>query len=333
MPRGFTKQGLLAAAAAGLFLLLAPLFVESSYIRHLMIIAMLYAVVAASWDLSLGYGGVMNFAHVAFFGVGAYVSAVLSKTLGLPVPLAFLAGALGAAVAATLVAIPVLRLSGIYVILVTFAFSQLVVQIVISQAEITGGSVGMVMIPSLEVAGHRFAYDGKLGYYYLALVLFAASLLAIHRIVGSPFGRAVIALRDNPDYAVARGISLARTRLLVLVASACFAGLAGAFYATYLRVASPTIFGFGQLTLVLSILLVGGAATTWGSAIAAFVMVGLDQALIDIGPSRHLIVALLIIATLRFYPGGLFAAMKALAGGFKGRDGSLDSRPEVQNGR
>ena len=226
-------------------LIVLPFVVPSPYIRHLLIIAFIYAIVASNWDLSLGYAGVFNFGHIAFFAAGSYGSAILSKTIGITpwatIPMAGLIGV----VAALIVCLPVLRLKGIYVVLVTFAFSQLCFQLVLSQEEITGGSMGMPLLPTLKIGDYNFGRDGKFGYYYVGLFLLVLSTIYLHRLVRSRFGTSIVALRDNEDYAVSRGISLARQRMLTLGLSAFFTGVAGGFYSTYVRVASPEIFGFG----------------------------------------------------------------------------------------
>ena len=220
-------------------LIVLPLVVPSPYIRHLLIVAFLYGIVASNWDLSMGYGGIFNFGHIAFFALGVYASAILSKSFGItPWATIPMAGVVGV-IAALIVSLPVLRLKGIYVVLVTFAFSQLCLQLILSQSEVTGGSLGMPLLPPLKLGDYNFARDGKFGYYYVALFLLVASTVYLHRLVRSHFGVSMVALRDNEDYAISRGISLARQRLLTLASSALFTGIAGGFYATYLRVASP----------------------------------------------------------------------------------------------
>ena len=111
---------------------------------------------------------------------------------------------------------------------------------------------------------------------------------------------------------LARGVSIGRQRLIVLVASAAPAGIAGALYASYLRVASPEVFGFDMLSIVLIILLLGGAASITGPVIASFLVTGSTEALTDPGPSRFMIIAVVIVAILRFYPGGLSAFIERL---------------------
>lgn len=309
--RDRTFFALLAAGVAGLALL-PFLGVGSSY-RHFLILAFLYAVVASNWDLSLGYGGILNFAHPAFFALGVYGYAISASTLGVEPWFALvLAGGVGV-VAALIIALPVLRLRGIYVILVTFAFGQICLQIVLSQSQITGGSQGMVLLPGLQLGDWNFARDGRMGYYYAALLLLLLSTIYLRIVVRSPFGRSIQALRDNEPYAVSRGISVGRQRIMTMAASAVFTGMAGGMYAAYLRVASPEVFGFDFLIIVLSALLLGGTSTIAGPVMAALLLTLLSEWMMELGAWRFLILAVLIVGVLRFYPGGLYALVERLA--------------------
>ena len=301
-----------ALMAAWLALLLvAPLVLTGSYPRHLLIASLVYAVVAANWDISLGFGGLFNFAHLAFFGVGLYVSAILSKLLGLDPWLAILLAGAVATAAAALVSLPVVRLRGIYVVLVTFAFGQLVQQLVLSQADVTGGSQGMVMVPPLRIGSYNFARDGKLAYCYAAIALFALSVLLLRSLVRSPLGIAIQAVRDDEDYAAARGISAARTHFLAIVTSAPLTGIAGGFLGAYSRVASTDVFGFGTLSLVLSMVLLGGAGTLYGPLAAAFVLTFVSEALVGLGIWRFLIISAGMVLVLIAFPGGLASMFKS----------------------
>lgn len=291
-------------------LVILPFFVPSAYIRHLIIIAIVYAIVASNWNFSLGYGGIFNFGHLAFFGLGAYASAILAKTVGISPWATIVLAGLVAVIAAIIVSVPVLRLKGIYVVLVTFAFSQLCLQLIMSQATITGGSQGFPLVPQLKIGDYSFASDDKFGYYYVALILLVLSTLYLGRLVRSHFGVSVMALRDNEDYAVSRGISLARQRLLTLVASALFTGMAGGFFSTYTRVASPEIFGFGPLSLALSMMLLGGTGSIYGPIVGAFLITILSEAMVNLGPTRFLIIAAMIVLVLLFYPGGVIVGLR-----------------------
>ncbi len=307
-------NGFMPVMLALLGLLVVPFVFTETYSRHIMILVFLYAVVASNWDLSLGFGGIVNFAHLAFFALGLYTYGILAKMVGIDPWIAiFLGGAVAVAFAA-LLAIPILRLEGIYVILVTIAAAQLLSRIIISQSEYTGGSVGMVLLPRLSIGDFKLAGNGRIGYYYAALALLVASTVFLYKLERSSLGRAIKALHDNKYYAISRGVSEARIRLLTLCASALFPGIAGGLYGAYVRVASPGVFGLGFLTLILSIVLVGGIATLWGSLVAALIIMLLSEALADYGAWRDIVTALLIIGVVVVYPGGIFAVMQELWG-------------------
>ncbi|MGI9506966.1 MAG: branched-chain amino acid ABC transporter permease [Geminicoccaceae bacterium] len=308
LPR-FVWIGLIAV------LLVLPLFVEDSYIRHLFITAFLYAVIASNWDLTLGYAGIFNFGHLTFFGAGVYTAAITAKTFGISPWLAIALGGLTAALIAAVLAAPVVRLKGIYVVLVTFAFSQLVLQVILSQSQITGGAQGIVRIPYLSLGDYKFIRDYKLGYYYLALGLLSVSTLFLLWLAGTPFGKSLRAIRDNEDYARARGISVSRQRMLAMVVSAVFTGVAGGFFAIYLRVASPDVFGFGALSLALSMVLIGGVGTIMGPILAALVLTFATETMAGIRgmeKARFIVVAVGMVLVLRFTPGGLLGVLGRL---------------------
>ena len=318
--------GLVPVLCIVALLLVLPLFVQGSFFRHLMVLAFIYAVVAASWDLSFGYGGLLNFAHVALFAVGIYAYGILAKTYGVNPWLAVLLAGFAAAFFASVMMIPVLRLDGMYIILVTIAFTQILYQGVISQSDITGGTSGMVTLPALSIDGYRLTKNQKIGYYYVGLSLLISCTAALYLITRSALGRTIVALRDNKYYARSRGISEWKTRLATLTISAFFAGIAGGFYGSYVRVASPDIFGIGSLTLILSILLVGGIGTLWGPILAAFLITLVSELLSDLGPWREIVVAASIIVVMVFYPGGLWGMVQEIRESLQTLNASLRSR-------
>lgn len=310
-----------------LFAILPAVGLDASY-RHFLILAFIYAIVASNWDLTLGYGGILNFAHPAFFAIGVYIYSILARVVGVEPFLAIAAAGLASVAAACIIALPVLRLRGIYVILVTFAFGQICLQIVLSQSNVTGGSLGMVLVPSIEIGDWNFARDGRMGFYYLTLLALVLSTIYLRVITQSPFGRSIQALRDNEPYAVSRGVSVARARILTMAGSAIFTGFAGALYASYLRAASPEVFGFDLLIIFLSALLLGGTSTIVGPIMAAVVLTLLSEWMMELGAWRFLVLAAVIVAVLRFYPGGLYALVTRAGGALTARR-RLGGRPRT----
>jgi len=314
---GSCRKELALAGLCLLGLVLLPLLVTESYWRHVMIMVFIYAVAASSWDLTLGYGGIFNFGHLAFFGIGLYAYGVLTTVFGVWPWYAFALAGLASGFAAVVVTIPILRLTGIYIVLVTFGFGQLVMQIVLSQSELTGGTQGMIRIPVLPVGNHNFIRDGKLGHYFMALGLFTIATIALRVFVRSRTGLGLVALRDSEDYAVSRGISVARARLIALTFSALIAGCAGAFYGSYYRTASADVFGMGFASLILSAILLGGAGSIYGPIAATLALTVISEALTNSGTVsgtfRPMMIAVIIIAVVLIYPGGIAGALRSLS--------------------
>ena len=311
-------------AAVGIVIFLAiPLVVDNKLLIHLAILGMLYAIVASNWDLTLGYAGVFNFAHLAFFGIGAYTSGIITVKLGISPWIGIPCGGATAALASIIVSIPAIRLRGIYVALLTFASGQLVLLLLLSQPLITGGQQGLTGVPQLQIGDYLFR-ESAFAHFYLVGALLLCSTIFLRRLVNSDFGLSLIALRDFEEYAVARGIPLARQRLLAFLYSSIFPGLAGGVYAHFLIVASPDIFGFSLVTLVLSMVLVGGVATIYGPVIIGVVMTFVSELMasseimsdlfgISSGPVRFMFVAVLIVLTMRFFPQGVWGLIKGYA--------------------
>lgn len=292
-------------------LALLPFVFTDSYSRHVLIMIFIYAVVASNWDLSLGYGGVFNFGHLALFGIGVYAYSLLTKLAEMDPWVALFVSGVLSVIAAVAVTIPILRLKGIYIILVTFGFAQLVMQVILSQSDYTGGTQGIVRIPGLYWFDHNMVRDAKFAYFYIALAMLALSTVFLRVFVRSRTGISIVALRDNEEYAVSRGISLARQRLITLAASAFFTGVAGAFYAAYQRNASVEVFGMSLATIILSMVLLGGTSTIYGAIIASFVLTVFSESMADFGAWRPIITAVLIIVVMLVYPGGIMGMLKS----------------------
>lgn len=293
---------------------LAPLVFTDAYSRHVLIMVFIYAMVASNWDLSLGYGGVFNFGHIALFGIGVYAYSLLTKLAAMDPWLAMAASGAIATLAAVVVTIPILRLKGIYIILVTFGFAQLVMQVILSQSDYTGGTQGLVRIPGLYWFDHNMVRDAKFAYFYIALALLVLSTVFLRLFVRSRLGISIVALRDNEEYAISRGISLVRQRLITLAASAYFTGVAGAFYAAYQRNASVEVFGMSLATIILSMILLGGTGTIYGAIIASFALTVFSEVMADFGAWRPIITAVLILVVMLIYPGGIVGMLKSAAG-------------------
>jgi branched-chain amino acid transport system permease protein len=287
-----------------------PLVVSSTYYRSILVVAFLYAVVAASWDLTLGYAGVFNFAQLATFGIGSYATAIFALR-GIYPLLSLLLATILAVLFNTIVAIPVLRLRGVYVALLTFGAGQLVGSIALGWNEVTGGSSGLVLVPPLVILGFDFNWSA-IGYIYLAETLLLITFFVLMKVVKAPFGLSLLASRDAESYALSRGIPVGRQRVMSLAIGGIFTGLSGGLFTLYISSAAPTVFGFGTATLVLSMVLVGGTGTIVGPILAAIFLTYIQniRQIAGLGPITFMIISLVIILILRYLPGGLWDLRK-----------------------
>lgn len=303
---GMSRRSLVVVVAAVATAAVIPLVVTDGYLRHVLILGALFAVLAASWDLTIGYAGVFNFAHISFFAGGAYAAALAVKVLGLS-PWLGLVGAAGVAAGLGAIAfVPAFRMRGVYVALTTFALTQLLAWLILSQRDVTGGSQGIVGLRSLDVFGYPLMRDGRIGYVYAAAVLLLASVAMLRLVARSNLGKSLIAVRDAEEYAQARGVNVGGQQLLAFCLSAIPAGLAGAFYAHYIGAVTPELFGFPLQALLLSMVWFGGVATIYGPAVAGLLLTAFSEWLAPYGPWRFIAVSVLIVLTIRLMPGGLW---------------------------
>ena len=224
-PNPFGVGAVIALAA------LLPLVWRNDYVIDVALTALIWMILNQSWNLQLGIGGIWNFGQLAIFAIGGYTSALVSIHWGIPVWLSMILGGFGAALTSLIIAIPVLRLRGIYASLLTFSFAEVVRLLVIAdESGVTGGTFGLSGVP--DIAFGDLTPDARQrAYYWLALALVVATAVVIWVFIHSPLGSALMALRDSPGYAAARGVSPMRMQIVTFTTSAFIAGIAGGFYA------------------------------------------------------------------------------------------------------
>ncbi len=305
-------RGLVGWPVYAIILVALPLVFTDPHSRLLLILITMYAVLALSWNLTLGFAGIFNFAQIGFFGIGAYTTAILVTRTGVDPWLAIPVSGVSAMLASLVAFLPVLRLRGIYVGLATYVFSQLCIYLVLGQAGLTGGSNGIVGIPRLTLGDLNLRADGRIGYYFLGAALLFAVTVLVRTLTRSTLGMSLVALRDNEPLATSRGVSRVRQHLIVFVIGAGVAGVAGSFNAYLNGVVSTDIFGFGQLTLLLSMIFLGGSGSVYGPIAGAVVVTLVSDALQDAGAWRDVVVALLILVVLWLAPKGLAGIARSL---------------------
>lgn len=308
---------LLIAAAA-----MVPVLVDSRYVLGQITLALFYACIASQWNLVFGFAGIFSLAPLAIFAVGGYATAMLCFFLGWSVWAALLPGALVAVAFSGLVGLACLRLSGVYVALLTLAVTQVMYLLISTDTEcfvqvgtvcrqLTGGPGGFSRFGDL---GTRELLRGNwmIGNYAIVCAMFVLVMASTWVIVKSPIGLAFRAIRDNPGYAVARGVNRFRVQLLVFGISAFFMGLAGGVYAGHFQVIGPTILQLPTLMFIIAIVVIGGVGTFWGPLVGTIVLVGADELMREAGEFRTLGLGLIIATAIVLMPKGLVGRMRQL---------------------
>jgi branched-chain amino acid transport system permease protein len=280
------------------------------YLITLLILFFMQAVVAQSWNLIMGYGGIYSFAQVALFAVGGWTTAVLTHSLGWNPFIAMLFSPVVALLAAVGIGLPTLRLRGVYVVLLTLAFHELArVFAVTGPRFISGGGYGLVSVPTFQF-GNAIGEQRTIYLYYLAMAIFVIASFAIWRVIHSPLGVAVTALRDSETYGVSRGINQFRIRLVLFAISAFFTGLAGGYMTHYNGGISTSVFDFSRLIDLLAMIVIGGWGTFAGPILGAGIIIGLDQYLVALGDYRALFEGLILAFIAVFAPQGLWPVIR-----------------------
>jgi branched-chain amino acid transport system permease protein len=239
-----------------------------------------FALLAVALDLLIGFTGLLSFGHAAFWGTAAYTTGLVAIHAGGPFPVAVLAGAVAAAVLAVPIGYLSVKRSGIYFAMVTLAFAQMVYFIANQWREVTGGENGLQGVPR-EMFG--LDLSDPFYFYYAALPLALAGLFGAWRIVRSPFGRVLVAIRDNPARARALGYPVQRYKLLAFVLSAMLAGLAGGLHAVGHGFASLQDVHWTTSGKAVLMVVLGGIGTLWGSVLGAALVVQLEDYLATAG--------------------------------------------------
>ncbi len=294
--RGLALAGGIALGA----LALAFPFLVNGYWLSVGILAIFYAIVTASWALLAGYAGQFSFGHMAFVSLGAYTSGLLVLWFGIPIPLGMAAGVLMCAVVGSGIGFVCLRMRGPYLALFTVAFSEVLRIVIVSENEVTGGSGGLEVTPLFHVRTDA-------PYYYLGLVLLAASLAIMLALVTSRWGLFFRAIRENEEAAAAAGVKVVRFRVIAFAISSSFAGLAGGFFGHYIGILTPDICSVDQMGLVGAMAVIGGAESIVAATIGALGLEFLVEALRSYGQWRLVLFGALLLLTMRFARNGLLA--------------------------
>jgi branched-chain amino acid transport system permease protein len=287
-----------------------PAILQNNY--HLMVlnIAALNIVVVIGLNLLMGYAGQISLGHAAFFGLGAYLSAIFTTTYGFPLWPTMIMAMVFTGIIANVIGIPTLKLEGHYLVMATLGFNVIVYIVMVQLDAVTGGPSGFAGIPRLQIG--NFAFDSDRRVYYLLWAVSIVVLFLSLNLIHSRVGRAMAALSHNEIAAKCAGVDTENYKVKIFVISAVLASLAGSLYAHYITFISPGTFSFFYSIQVVTMILVGGMGSLWGSAFGAILLTILPEVLHAVKEYNVLIYGLILMVVLVFFPRGLFAGIGGL---------------------
>jgi len=302
--------GRLIALIFFVLLFLIPLFLHwspsQSYILRMLIFTNMFVIFAVSWDFISGYTGQMNFGHALFFGVAAYTTAFLNRGGELgphwPIWATIPIGALAAVAAGVIMCLPALRLRGPYLALVTLAFPLILLGIIFANTQFTGGELG--------ISGLDRISDSRIVDYYISVVVMIVSVLIMWKLTDAQSGLVrtgiiMHAIREDEIAARASGINTIRYKLFAFAVGGFFAGLAGAMYAHFLRIAGPSTLDITLSFQAIIWTVFGGIVSIYGAVVGTYILYPLTESLRFISQYRLLIFAVIVILILLFMPEGI----------------------------
>jgi len=311
-----------------------PLVMTNSYFLYMAIIIGIYIIVAAGLNVIVGYAGQMSFCHAAFFGIGAYTTAILSTRLGLNFWLNLPLSMIAAGLLAFIIGYPSLRLRGPYFAIATVGCGEVVRSVLHNWVDLTQGSMGISNIPPPNpiVIGNLFTltFDTRQNYYYLVLFFMLLTLFIISRIIKSKAGRAYEAIRIDDVFARSIGINVHGYKMQAFLISALFGGLAGALYSHCILFISPVSFTTAESTNMVLMVIMGGKGTLIGPIVGAFLLMILPEALRFLADYRMALYGLLLMLVMIFMPNGLVGVAGSLRALYRKK--SVTSEKGVSHG-
>ena len=298
-------KGLLVLAA---LLLALPLLLTNPYYYDVAIRIAMNAVVVIGLNLLIGYTGQISLGHAGFLGIGAYASAILTTQFGWPSLLALVAGCVAAGLLAFAIARPVLKLKGHYLAMATLGLGIIIAIVITNETKYTGGPDGL-SVPALAIGSHELSGD-KAWYAVVALLLLVVSWLALN-LIDSPAGRALQAIHGSEVAAQVVGVETTRVKVRIFVVSAVVASLVGSLSAHYIAFVTPGLAGFFHSIELVTMVVVGGMASVFGSIVGAAILTMLPQLLSTFEGWETVVFGAILMATMIFLPKGIVPTLAA----------------------
>jgi len=296
------KFWLVAFVLAGLAVWGAVLGFSGTYFLRVVNLAAISGVAVLGLQLIVGYTGQFSFGQGAFYGIGAYIAAILATRYHFSCLLTLPLAAIGAALAGLVIA-PILRLSGHYLAIATLAMGDIIFLLINNLKGVTNGAYGVYGISPLSLGGHELDSDG--GFFVAVSIILAAVYFVLGRLIRSRFGRNLIAVRENELAACASGINATRHKVVAFVIGSGCAGLAGGLYAHYVAYISPEAFDFTRSVELVTMVVIGGLGSMTGGLIGALMVAAMPEYLRFLADYRLVVYGVMLIAFMVGLPGGL----------------------------
>lgn len=287
-----------------------PLFSPNAYIMNIMAFAGIHILICTGLNLLMGYAGQISLGHAAFWGLGAYISGILTAKFGWPPVFAMLASIFGTCLVGLIVGFPTLKLKGHYLAMATLGVGIIIQIVFIQLDELTGGPQGLVNIPSFSVG--PLTINTPLGNHYLIWIFTALGLIGALNLSSSRMGRALKAIKTSEVAAETLGVKTFQYKLAIFVLSSAFAAVAGSLYAHYLNFTAPETFGFHNSVLLLTMVVVGGIGNSWGPVVGGLILTVLPEYLRAHEGLEVLLYGIILAGVMMFMPKGLAPIIKAI---------------------
>jgi branched-chain amino acid transport system permease protein len=284
-------------------LLVVPVFVRSEYLLNVGVLAGIYVILTMGLNITNGWTGLMSFGYAAFYGIGAYTAAILATRHGVPFWATLVLGGLVAGVFGVAIALPTLRLKGIFLALVTIGFQEIVFLVTLNWTSLTRGPMGIPGIPPPSIGGYSFSSNRD--FFYLVLALNVVMVFVVSRMMDSRVGRTFIAIREDEVAAQSVGIPVFRMKILSFAISTGVAGVAGAVFAHHAQFISADSFRLDETFIILTMLIVGGMGTLLGPIIGAVFLVVFPEAARFLAAYREIVYGTVLILVILFRPQGI----------------------------
>ncbi|WP_188074467.1 branched-chain amino acid ABC transporter permease [Pusillimonas sp. ANT_WB101] len=303
------RHGMLALGLAVLAIIVILPWFASQFVLHLAVLTALNVLVVNGLAL-ISRSGQLSLGHAAFIAIGAYVGVLASQHFGLAFWSSALVGTVATAIIALVLGWIILRLKGVYFVLVTFAFGELVRLVLLDFSAFTGGANGITGIDPAALLG--FTFDTRASFYALALVVALLSVLIMHGLFRSPLGHAIDSVADNAGLAESTGLSVHRLQVFAFVCGCAMAAFGGNLLARYIGYISPESFNISISVGLIIMLVIGGRRSNWGPLVGAIVLTPLPELFRGAVQTQHIFYGAALILILRFLPGGLAALPQAV---------------------